>query len=383
MKVGIITMFYDSCNYGGILQAYALTKALGNMGVDSEQICYKLDSAYPVIRRIKMLGKKILNELMQVRFFSIILKLHKRNCIVRKAAERFVPHSKGVYSERTIDSCVNKYDAFVSGSDQVWSQNWPAFFLSFVPEGKIKIGYAVSIGNSTLPQNEIDYIRKYAESFAAISVREEDSAEKLNRIIEGKTVEMTLDPTLLLNREDWEAVTSPRLVSEDYLFCYFLGADSRLRKLALDYAKERNLKVVTIPHMQQRVEINDLGFGDKQVFYALPQDFLSYVKYANAVFTDSFHACVFSQVFQKQYYVFRRSEFANMGNRIVTLTRLFGTESHFVDEEKGYSIESINSIQDIDYSGLDESFIKRRQDSLRFLECNLNLKELKTGTYGK
>ena len=366
-------MFYDSCNYGGILQAYALTKALEKMGVESEQICYKLASAYPIKRRMKIIGKKYLNELSQARNLSVVVKLHKRNSVVRKAAEDFVPHSKEVYSERSINSCVDKYDAFITGSDQVWSQNWPAYFLDFVPAKKKKIAYAVSVGNSALPQNEIEYIKGYSKTFAAISVREEESAEKLDRVIEDKKIELTLDPTLLLDREDWEAVTSPRLVSDEYLFCYFLGADNRLRQLALEYAKERDLKVVTIPHMQQRVEINDLSFGDEQVYYASPQDFLSYIRYSKAVFTDSFHACVFSQVFQKQYYVFGRSEFAKMSNRIITLTRLFGTESHFIGNEKDYSLAYINSLNDIDYSIPVDDYLKRKQDSLRFLECNLNL----------
>ena len=373
MKVGIITMFYYSCNYGGILQAYALTKALEKMGVESEQICYKLASAYPVKRRMKIFAKKYLNELRQARNLSIVLRLHKRNQAVRRAAEDFVPHSKEVYSERTISKCIDKYDAFITGSDQVWSQNWPAYFLDFAPAEGIKIAYAVSVGNSSLPQNEIDYIKKYSESFTAISVREEDSAKKLDGVIENKKIELTLDPTLLLDRENWETVSSPRLVSEDYLFCYFLGADNRLRKLAVEYARERDLKVVTIPHMQQRVEVNDLGFGDEQVYYASPQDFLSYIKYSKAVFTDSFHACVFSQVFQKQYYVFGRSEFAKMSNRIITLTRLFGTESHFIGNEKDYSPAYINSIPDIDYSISVDEYMKRKQDSLRFLECNLRL----------
>ena len=167
MKVGIITMFYDSCNYGGILQAYALTKTLEKMGVESEQICYRLASAYPIKRRVKIIGKKYLNELRQVRNLSVVLKLHKRNRVVRKAAEEFIPHSKDVYSESTIRRCDDKYDAFITGSDQVWSQNWPAYFLDFVPKGKLKIAYAVSVGNSTLPQKEIDYIRKYSRTFTA------------------------------------------------------------------------------------------------------------------------------------------------------------------------------------------------------------------------
>ncbi len=133
------------------------------------------------------------------------------------------------------------------------------------------------------------------------------------------------------------------------------------------------MKIVTIPHMQQRIENNDMKFGDEQAFYATPQDFLSYIKFADAVFTDSFHACVFSQVFQKQYYVFGRNEFAKMSNRITTLTHLFGTESHFVGNEMEYSLAHIEMIRDIDYSVSIDDYWKRKQNSLMFLKCNLRL----------
>lgn len=364
-------MFYKSSNYGGILQAYALTKVLRNMGIKASQICYEMTSAYSLERRIKMKAKKWLAEVKQYKKLSVLRKIKKREKIVQKAAKDIIPHTKKAYSEKNIQSCLGEFDSFITGSDQVWSQEWPAYFLSFVPEGRKKIAYAVSVGNSMLPQNEIEYIKKYTKTFTAISAREEETANKLDEIIENTKVELVIDPTLLLESNDWKEVTSPRIISSPYLFCYFLGSDPCLRKLASEYAKEKNLIIVTIPHMQQRVEVNDLNFGDVQVFNASPQDFLSYIQYASAIFTDSFHASVFSHIFKKQYYVFTRKEFTKMSNRITTLTYMFGSGNHFISETEGYTLENINSIKDIDYSLPADNYNKKKRDSLLFLQQSL------------
>lgn len=372
MKVGIITMFYNSCNYGGILQAYALSKVVEKIGLKSEHICYELTSAYPQMRRLKIFIKKIISLIMMLTTKpTIIIKLRRRSRIVRQAAEEMVPHSKRVYKESNIRDCVKDYDAFITGSDQVWSQNWPAFFLNFVPSGYKKIAYAISVGNSDITTNEAEYIKGYTNSFTAILVREEETVEKLRNIIDHSPVMLVLDPTLLLEKNEWEEVASPRIIADNYLFCYFLGPDKRLRDLAVEYAKSNHLKIITIPHMQQRIEKNDLQFGDVQLFYAKPQDFLSCIKYSNAVFTDSFHACVFSEIFEKQYFVFARTEFKKMGNRIRTLTKMFHTESHFINEDSQYNIDYITSIKNIDYIAPSINYDEMKNLSLKFLEINL------------
>ena len=40
-RVGIITLYHESTNYGGNLQAYALCKFLRNNDVTAEQISFK------------------------------------------------------------------------------------------------------------------------------------------------------------------------------------------------------------------------------------------------------------------------------------------------------------------------------------------------------
>lgn len=145
-------------------------------------------------------------------------------------------------------------------------------FLDFVPSSKKKIAYAVSIGKSEFNDDELNTIKEYTKNFSFISVRER-YFKKLTQCVDNKDITVALDPTLLLPLDSWNEVTPTRKIKEKYMFCYFLGSDKKMRSLATEYAREKNLSVVTIPHMQQRIESNDINFGDIQIYSARPQDF--------------------------------------------------------------------------------------------------------------
>lgn len=366
-KIGILSMFYNSTNYGGILQAYALIRYLKINGYRAEQICYNLYSAYSLNKRIKIIIKKYLQIISNPRNIKLYRKIEKRNKIVVRAANRLVPHSEKVYKEKNIGCCINQYSMFITGSDQVWHGEWPAYFLAFVPKTFKKIAYAVSTGKSTFTMSELEKIRNYSRDFTAISVREADTLSIFRESLNKKQIELVLDPTLLLSVEEWNDIVAPRKLSDRYLFCYFLGSDIKLRNLAIEYAKTKNIKIVTIPHMQQRIEPHDIDFGDIQEYGARPQDFLSYIRYAEAVFTDSFHASIFSNIFHVQYYVFGRAEQREMGNRIETLTNMFHSESHFINKEEDFTLEFIQSLCDIDYTKEMKDFTEMQERSRSFI----------------
>lgn len=371
MQIGIVTMFYNSDNYGGVLQSYALVKAIEKLGMNAEQICYNHYSAFNWKQRAKKKLVQYISLIKHPSYVSIYRLLNKRKKAVVKESGSLVKHSRKVYNEKTISNCIENYDAFITGSDQVWHGEWPAYFLTFVPKSKRKISYAASTGKSILTEDEIKTIGEKTKDFTAISVREADIAEQLQKYMPDRKIELVLDPTLLLDQKDWDEVASERLMTKPYVFCYFLGSDSRMRTLAFEYAKNHELTLVTIPHMQQKVETDDLDFGDVQAFETTPQDFLSYIKNAEAVFTDSFHASVFSQIFNKQYYVFGRLEHKEMNNRINTLTEMFDSRSHFIEDIHQYQLEYIDNITDIDYGKPCDKYEKMREKSIAFLYCNL------------
>ena len=367
MKVGIITMFHNSTNYGGILQSYALVKILELSGIDAEQISYDMFSASNIKGRLKHVLYPYYRLLKEHAYIRLRFKIHNREKIIKDASRKLVKHTEIVYTERTIPQCVGKYDAFITGSDQVWRGKWPAYFLTFVPSTIPKIAYAASTGKTILTGDEIQLISNMVGDFKAISVREGDTARQLEGRVSGIEVKQVLDPTLLLDCKYWEKITSERCISNAYIFCYFLGPDVKMRKLALNYAAKHYLKIVTIPHMQGRIEKNDLSFGDVQLFDATPQVFLSCIKYAEKVFTDSFHASVFSQIYGTQYYVFGRAEEKEMNNRIITLTEIFGTRNHFIDEIEKYKVDYIDGLSDINLKVVNALYERMKNESIRFL----------------
>lgn len=367
MKVGIVTMFYNSSNYGGILQAYALTKVINKYDMEAEQINYNHLTAFSAKQRMKMQLIKYVPFIKNPKNFKLLFKILKRSKVVLDASADLVPHSRKIYTEKNMYRCVPNYFAFVTGSDQVWHGEWSAYFLTFVPSGVKKIAYAVSTGKSRLSELDINKIQNCIGDFTAISVREADTQRTLSDHISDKNIELVLDPTLILERDEWEIIASPRKIEGAYLFCYFLGSDVRMRKLAKKYATKHKLKIVTIPHMQGKIEKNDLGFGNLQLFDATPQDFLSFIKYADIIFTDSFHASVFSQIFQTQYITFERTEHKEMNNRLITFTKMFHTEHRFIGKDDGFNLDYIEDIEKVDYSISSSEYEDLKKRSLDFL----------------
>ena len=278
MRLGIITHYYNSKNYGGMLQAYALVKVLRDLGYDAEQICYLVESN-STKKSLKSCVKSLINMVIKK-------KLDRR----KKAFKQFeisIPHSKKVYSERDIEQSVVLYDAFITGSDQVWNFKWyiSSYFLTFVPSRKKKIAYAASMGTNSLSEEESIRLKEHIKDYTAISLRESDSADFVQTLT-SLPVQTTLDPTLLLDLDDWKSISDHKIIKERYLFCYFLGRDKRIRILAKKFAKQHNLEIVTLPNLQQHLEINDLGFGQHRLYDVNPGGFVSLIRNADYVFTQ-------------------------------------------------------------------------------------------------
>lgn len=387
MRVGIITLYHNSINYGGNLQAYALCKYFMKRKIDVEQIDYNpqiFDTKKDKLRRIAKKG--IFGAIQSVvnKFFSV-LKEKYRNSIYdidsiiierRSAFHKFnreiIPHSSIVYNGKTIDSSVDLYDVFITGSDQVWNFAWyrGEYFLDFVPRNKKKVSYAASFSMSDLSESQKEIVKKSLKSFTAVSVREKDAAEFLSRILD-KQVEFVLDPTLLLDIEDWEEICANRMFAEEYVFAYFLGDNLNAVKLAREFAHKKNMKLVLIPYASGFFRMNDAKFADCKILDASPEQFLSLIKYASFVFTDSFHAVVFSFIFQRQFFVFNRDKNLSMSSRIVSLTEMLNIEERFCNSKDKEHYKYIDTMKPIDYSCEFKQFTILRQISFDFINKNI------------
>ncbi len=367
MKVGIVTHYYLSPNYGGNLQAYALCKVLSKMGYEAEQISLDRTIEKGIINEIK----KPLRKLKYYKDILIRQNLKKRQRAVNTFNREAIPHSR-VYSEKTIVEAGDCYDAYITGSDQVWHPNacCDAYLLNFVSSKKIKLSYAASIACESLPDNKVDWYQSSLKTYKAISVREKEAIELL-RSIAPVTIEHTLDPTLLLGESDWNEIIEPCEIGSPYIFSFFLGSLEENRKLVRRFACEKKLKIVALPHLMGHLRKSDIDFGDYQLYDVSPGKLLSLIKNATCVFTDSFHAAVFSSIFKKEFFVLQRDA-GSMNSRIYNLLSLFDADDHFFDAKNDTTLNRIYNTQPIQYSNCLVRLEKAKIASMNFLKKNLS-----------
>lgn len=372
LKVGILTHYHHSLNYGGMLQSYALAKYLQQHGFQAEQVCYTFSSE-PFLPPQKPVQPKpqencqssTLRTLFRRAYRSARYRLVYKRCeqyyadykktVLPRRASKFatfedkVPHSQTECDPNTVSEFVKDYDCLITGSDQVWNFEWfnPAFFLDLPEHRGKKIAYAASAGKSEFCEQEKAYLKRTLSAFDAVSVREADLVDTLDHLLGTDAVEQTVDPTLLLTAQDWDEIASPRLIKEKYLFCYFLHNDASLSKLAKQFAREHHLKIAVIPFPGIEYNMSDVSFGKYRLDDADPSDFISLVKHAEYVFTDSFHATVFSLLYEKQFVSFPRGDARSMGSRLATLTELFGCKERFCLAEVSEREEYIASLPPI------------------------------------
>lgn len=381
-KTGILTYYYETHNYGGMLQSYALPLFLKKNNILAEQICYvrtdewaftKAD--YSNIKKSSFL-LRLKNKLLSKKYVKKICPKFKNRNRKFSEFEKCIPHSQKVYNLESISQTNEMYDNFIVGSDQIWSFRCfnPTFFGEFVSVNRRLISYAASAGKSVFLEKEKKYLRDALNRFEAISVREKDLVNTISSLISKKEIKSVVDPTLLLEKEDWDKITSDNLIEEQYLFCYFLGSDTRLRKLARKYAKMHGLKIVTIPFANQSFNSADFGFGDMGLYDAGPSEFVTLIKNAECIFTDSFHATVFSLIYEKQFFVFDRIEHKGMSSRLCSLTEMFECTERFCDSNDKFDTNYLNSVLNMDYNREFTLFESEKRKSISFLLNNLNEK---------
>ncbi len=379
MRVGVISTFHNNYNYGGKLQAYAMIRVIKQAGYEAQQIRYGQHQKplTPAGRVKRLLSSSDYRAAVFQTLLKKLLKSESPALAQRKAAfdafDAWIDHTEEVYDDAALLENCRQFDAYLCGSDQIWNPDLLklGYFLNFVPEDRGKISYAASVSNR-IDEASAAVFFQHLRSFDGISVREEDTARTLSELLQ-RPVETVADPTLLLDRQDWDRVASEPLCQEKYLFCYFLGYDRKMRRSAEKFAKEHGLRIVTLPHLlgiQGRCYGCDLDFGDQRLYDVSPAQFLALIRDADFVMTDSFHATVLSLVYRKQFAVYGRTGHAAMGNRLDHLLGLFDLQDRKC--QAGTVPEA-----PIAYRQTYEKVERLRQSSLEFLKRQLSNAEAK------
>lgn len=363
MKAGIITICDPQPNYGNRLQNYALQEALKKLNIKTTTYsCEDKEIS------IKYMAYKIFNCLTFYKYTkdkNIWTKGYKRRLIFKKFNDKYL----NIKQIKSLDNLKNKEDYFVLGSDQVWNYKWyspkskkkEVFLLTFARDEQ-KICFAPSFGINKIDEEWEDYFRKNLQSIKYLSVREE-AGEKIIEDLTGRTCPVVIDPTMMLSADEWRKIESaPKKVNTNkkYILTYFLGEkDDNVNKYLKNISEKFDLEVYNL-----------LDYKQPDIYITGPSEFLYLVDNASIVLTDSFHACVFSFLFNKPFLVFERKlEGNNMNSRIETFLTKFNLERKYVD-----NFEMDNAFEH-NYNVGYEVLEKERNKANNFLMKAFNMNE--------
>jgi hypothetical protein len=376
MKIGILTFHY-AINYGAVLQAYATQKWLIKQGVESEIINYvpnEQESKYnpemikknclvdlktkPTKSIVRLVRYKLLNEREYVdksnKFKYFVENNLRMTSIIRRKEELTYLNNDG-------------YDSFICGSDQIWNPEITkefdkTYFCEFVKENIKRIAYAASAGDISVLnrlENKEEFFR-LLNNFNSIGVREQSLADF---IVEesGINAISTLDPTLLLEKDDYEGVTTnPKHFNKKYVLIYQLARNQQAKDIAIKVAKERNLEIIEVCG----TFYNKLH-SKNVICNAGPSELLGLIRDAEYVVTNSFHGTTLSMVFQKDFSTILSKK---RNSRIVDLLESIKLENRIVNVDN----EKID-IGSIEYSVHLEILEQMKKQSSKFLRESIGL----------
>lgn len=355
-RVGILTWHYYE-NVGSNLQAYALMKNIEKCGYDVKFINYQQKKLHD--SQIKKCMKIFLSNINK-RIPGLLPQKYTFKSF--NFQKKYFRTTKTILNNEKLKEMNNLFDIFVCGSDQIWSPIVfdSHYFLDFV-EDKYKFSYAPSIGCNYIPNSLKSQYIELISKFDGISIREEKGKELLKELnIDAKVV---LDPTFLLTKDEWLQISSGRLENEKYIFCYFLGQNKKSRNRILKYAKSTNKKLIIYSAFKE-----DVLYCDERVYKIGPEEFISYINYADAVFTDSFHGVIFSLKFEKNFnafYRFKENDKNNQNSRIINILEKFNLNNKLIAEDKELEMTQI------DYKIINSKMNFLVEDSFMYLKGEL------------
>ena len=375
-----------------MLQALATQMALDKLGKENETI--RVDGLMGEIRRAKLLyfarasltsdillskaGMALARVRRKFSRGSYTQMMETRLDAFTRFREKWFRLSREYLSRADLSqACAAQYSAVLVGSDQLWlPANIAAdyYTLSFVPDTVNTIAYATSFGQEKLPRGSERAAARFLPRIRHLSVRER-TGQKLVAKLSGRRVPVVADPTLLFTGEEWMAVQDEKPLAEgDYIFCYFLGSNPLHRKFASRLSKETGCRIIALTHLDEYVPADE-GYADEVPWAAGPAEFINLIRNASWVCTDSYHCTVFSLLYERRFFTFRRymrSTRQSTNSRLDTLLSQCGLEDRLLTGEE--DIPDCLRIP-LDYSGVRKKTGKLRNYSWKYLADSLEDRE--------
>ena len=361
MRIKTITC-HDVYNSGASLQAYALMRYLEELGNEVEIIDYKPDYLNNHYKLGIIANPKYEKNLM-LKMIYLTLKFPGRVLALRKKIkyDHFRDNYLKVTKKRYISNSELKNnppeaDIFICGSDQIWNSKFnngkdPAFYLDFAPQGKIKASYAASFATDRIEESVRDITKERINKLDYIGVREISALNILEDLGIDNGIQV-MDPVFLLSKETWLNMAYEVDKKQKYIFVYDFDGNELIKEIALKVAKKKSLKIYTVFKSD---------YSDKVIKGMGPIDFISYIKNAEFVISNSFHGTAFSIIFEKQFIVVNRKEEIN--TRMRDLLTILKIENRLINEN--YNFDLIN--KNIDYTVVNRAIKLKVKSSKEYL----------------
>ena len=357
MKVGIVT-FHRAVNYGAVLQAYALQKAVEQLGNDCVILDYFCPEMEKYTKAFSMFNKKhIIKNYIIACVKAPFRKIRKRKFTA--FCKKYLVLSEHIHN---LQEEANRFDCFIAGSDQIWNDyltgNDLTYFLKFVKDNHKKVSYAACFGMQSIPKSLQEQYKCQLAQFERISVRDETSKQLIEGLLgAGKEISIVADPTLLFGADFWSSFQSTNHEGR-YVLVYSLNPEIGLMECAKKLRDKYGLKIIYI--CNDILEVKKYSYV-KHLLSPTPEKFVSLIANANYVVTNSFHGTVFSIIFHKNFYC--ETNYGDKRNkRIEDLLE----EVHCLD--RIMNGEGMVQEKEIDWEVVDEAIEQIRQKSISYLK---------------
>lgn len=365
-KVSLITIV-DNINFGTYLQAFATAIIIKRLGYNIEIVNYVRPYISPLHTSKEYMANKSMPKMKRIIYaisypilYPVMVFNLKRFLIHR------IPMSKRYNSIEELKKNPPNADIYVTGSDQVWNSNYnngidTAYFLGFTD--KTKISYAASVGIKSFKASESQIIYDLLSKYKNISVRESFGIKALNNLGIRNVVQV-LDPTLLLDRNEWLSIVTPKQSfnkKEKYLLIYSVEKERNqfVLEQAKEIAKKKNLRIYWISPTF-KIKYNLQGV-DKVYNFATIKTFIQLMYNADFIVASSFHGTAFAINFNKQFLSVSPS---NYNTRVMSLLNLCNLEQRYASD----SILDADKLEEIDYTTVNSILFKARVESLSYLK---------------
>jgi len=375
MRVGIYTLPLNY-NYGGLLQVYALQTVLEKMGCEVTILDRPLHAPEPFWKRPREKAKRVVRKyLLGQHDVQVFLENNEARAypIIAQNTQRFIDqhlHTVMVRDTRHLRNA--DFDALVVGSDQIWrcafhdsKRKLYDAYLEFAEGWNVlRVAYAASLGTDhwEYDAEKTARCRQLIQKFDAVSVRE-SSGVKLVKEHFGMDAVHVLDPTMLLTAKDYEPLFLGKTAeSKGKLMTYILDENDEKKKIVEQVSTRTGLRPFAV-----NAQADNIHLPVRERIQPTVEQWLRGFYDADFVVTDSFHACVFSILFGKQFMVIGNK---NRGmSRFDSLLSMLNLQDRLVDTSRREGIIMPSS----DLAKAQDLLKEKKEFSLDFLSKTLSL----------